>query len=155
MSFIRQEVGVLQDLPPILNEALNQVDHEFMIRLISYCANVYGRYEILPVVLVFVIGEFANVKFEEKFVVNANFSCVLETQCEHWAKSVNFVTAKSIEDHVQDRMDLFVALAYFTTSRAQSLGSLTFASDLTVRFLYSLCKRYMKKKRTEWASSVV
>ncbi|KAI8888568.1 hypothetical protein K501DRAFT_282676 [Backusella circina FSU 941] len=120
-----------------------------MLRLINYCANAYDRYEVLPIVLVFVVGKFANTTFEKKFVRKANTPYILETQCEHWAKSVNFVSAISIQDYIQDSMDPFVALIYFTTSQAQSLESLTFASDLTVRLLYSICQRNMKKKKSE------
>lgn len=116
-----------------------------MMRLINYCASVYDRYEVLPVVLVFVVKWFANTTFEEKFVKKANTPYTLETQCEHWAKSANFVSAKSIEDYVQDPMDPFVALAYYTTSQAQNLEFLTFASDVTVRFLYSMQKIYEKR----------
>ena len=43
-------------------------------------------------------------------------------------------------------MDPFVELAYFTTPQAQNPESLTFSDDLTIRFLWSLCKRSMKKK---------
>jgi hypothetical protein len=117
-----------------------------MLRLINYCANAYDRYEVLPIVLVFVVGKFANTTFEKKFVKKANTPYILEAQCEHWANSVNFVSAISIQDYIQDSMDPFLALIYFTTSQAQSLESLTFASDLTVRFLYSICQRSMKKK---------
>ncbi|KAI8886844.1 DDE-domain-containing protein [Backusella circina FSU 941] len=116
------------------------------LKLINYCANAYDSYEVLPIVLAFVVGKFANTTIEKKFVRKANTPYILETQCEHWAKSVNFVSAISIQDYIQDSMDPFVALIYFTTSQAQSLESLTFASDLTVRLLYSICQRNMKKK---------
>ncbi|PHZ17102.1 uncharacterized protein RHIMIDRAFT_309933 [Rhizopus microsporus ATCC 52813] len=138
--------GVTHDLPPILIEVQNCIDQLFMIRLINYCAHVYERYEVLPVVLVFVVKKFSNTTFEEKFVKKANVPYILETQCEFWAKSTNFVSAKSIENFAQDSMDPFVALAYFTISQTQDLKSLTFAADMTVRFLYSICQKNMKKK---------
>lgn len=112
---------VTRDLPPVLIEVQNQVDQRFMLRLINYCANVYDRYEVLPVVLVFVVEKFSNTIFEESFVEKANAPYILETQCEHWAKSANFVSAKSIENYIQGSMDPFVALAYFTSSQAQNL----------------------------------
>lgn len=59
---------------------------------------------------------------------------------------LNFVSAISIQDYIQDAMDPFLALIYFTTSQAQSLESLTFGSDLAVRFLYSICQKNIKKK---------
>ncbi|PHZ14146.1 uncharacterized protein RHIMIDRAFT_290877 [Rhizopus microsporus ATCC 52813] len=136
--------GVTHDLPPILIEVQNCIDQLFMIRLINYCAHVYERYEVLPVVLVFVVKKFSNTTFEEKFVKKANAPYILETQCEFWAKSTNFVSAKSIENFTQDSMDPFVALAYFTVSQAQDLKSLTFAADMTIRFLIKLqtkCKK--------------
>lgn len=74
------------DLPPISIEVQNQVDQRFMLRLINYCANVYDRYEVLPVVLVFVVENFSNTIYEESFVDKANAPYILETQCEHWAK---------------------------------------------------------------------
>ncbi|KAI8970403.1 hypothetical protein BDF20DRAFT_826051 [Mycotypha africana] len=117
-----------------------------MLRLINYCSNVYDRYEVLPVVLVFVVEKFANVRFEKSFVEKANTPYILETQCQHWAKSTNFVSVKSIKNHIQDSMAPFVALAYFTSSQAQNLESLTFAANSTVRFLWSICKKYMVKK---------
>ncbi|KAI8968427.1 hypothetical protein BDF20DRAFT_839533 [Mycotypha africana] len=45
---------------------------------------------------------------------------------------VNFVSAKSIENYIQDSMEPFMALAYFTSSQAQDLKSLTFAAHSTV-----------------------
>ncbi|KAI8637001.1 hypothetical protein BD408DRAFT_354547 [Parasitella parasitica] len=137
---------VTRDLPPILVEVQNHVDQRFMLRLINYCANVYDRYEVLPVVLVFVVEKFSNTIFEESFVEKASAPYILETQCEHWAKSANFVSAKSIENYIQDSMDPFVVLAYFTSSQAQNLKSLTFAADSTVRFLWSICQKNMMKK---------
>jgi hypothetical protein len=137
---------VTHDLPPILVEVQNHVDQRFMLRLINYCANVYDRYEVLPVVLVFVVEKFSNTTFEESFVEKANAPYILETQCAHWAKSANFVSAKSIESYTQVSMDSFVALAYFTTSQAENLESLTFAADWTVRFLWSICQKNMMKK---------
>ncbi|CEP09835.1 hypothetical protein, partial, partial [Parasitella parasitica] len=126
--------GAKIDLPPILIEVQNRVDQKFMLRLINYCANVYDRYEVLPVVLVFVVGKFASAKFEEKFVKKASTPYILETQCEHWASCVNFVSAMSIQDYIHDSMDPFLALIYLITSQSQSLESLTFGSNSTVRF---------------------
>lgn len=59
---------VTGDLPPILVEVQNHVDQRFMLRLINYCVNVYERYEVLPVVLVFVVEKFSNTIFEESFI---------------------------------------------------------------------------------------
>ncbi|KAG1442953.1 hypothetical protein G6F56_010852 [Rhizopus delemar] len=131
---------VTHDLPPILVEVQHQVDQRFMLRLINYCANIYERYEVLPVVLVFVVEKFSNTILEKSFIAKESAPYILETQCEHWAKSANFVSAKSIENYIQDSMDPFVALAYFTSSQAQDLKSLTFAADSTVRFLWSICQ---------------
>ncbi|KAI9355222.1 hypothetical protein BD770DRAFT_324206, partial [Pilaira anomala] len=113
---------------------------------INYCANVYERYEVLPIMLVFVVGKFANTTFEKKFVRKANTPYILETQCVHWAKSVNFVSAVSIQDYIRDSMDPQWCWGNQRQSQAQSLESLTFASDLTIRFLYSICRRNIKKK---------
>lgn len=79
----------------------------------------------------------ASSKFEEKFVKKASTTpYILETQCEHWASAViNFVSATSIQDFIQDSMDPLLALIYFITSQSQSWESLTFASNSTVRFL--------------------
>jgi hypothetical protein len=59
---------VTDDLPPILIEVQNRVDQPFMTRLIHYCTLVYERYEILPVVLVFVVKKFSHTAFEKRFV---------------------------------------------------------------------------------------
>lgn len=42
-------------------------------------------------------------------------------------------------------MGPFVALAYFTTSQVNNLESLTFAADLTVGFMWSICQKNMMK----------
>ncbi|KAI8079701.1 uncharacterized protein B0P05DRAFT_469639, partial [Gilbertella persicaria] len=111
-----------------------------------YCANVYDCYEVLPVVLVFVVEKFSNTILEESFIEKESAPYILKTQCKYWAKSANFVSAKSIENYIQDSMDPFVALTYFTSSQAQNLKSLTFAADSTVRFLWSICQKNMMKK---------
>ncbi|KAI9468491.1 MAG: hypothetical protein EXX96DRAFT_624112 [Benjaminiella poitrasii] len=106
---------VNNDQPPILIEIQNSVDQAFMIRLIQYCTRVYERFQVLPVVLVFVV-------------------------------EVNFISAKSIENHIKVGMNQLVALAYFTTCQSASLSLLEYAGDSTIRFLYSICKANMKKK---------
>ncbi|KAI9355169.1 hypothetical protein BD770DRAFT_391337 [Pilaira anomala] len=58
----------MHDLPPILVEVQHQVDQRFMLRLINYCANVYERYEVLPVVLVFVVEKFSNTILKKSFI---------------------------------------------------------------------------------------
>ncbi|KAG2197611.1 hypothetical protein INT47_006674 [Mucor saturninus] len=103
------------DQPPILIEIQNSVNQAFMIRLIQYCTRVYERFQVFPVVLVFVV-------------------------------EVNFISTKSIENHIKVGMNQLVALAYFTTCQAASLSLLEYAGDSTVRFLYSTCKANMKKK---------
>ncbi|CEP10149.1 hypothetical protein [Parasitella parasitica] len=102
--------GVTYDLSPIFFEVQNRVDQQFMLMIINYCTNAYDRYEVLPLELVFVVGKFANTRFEEKSVRKANTPYILETQCEHWAKSANFVSAMSIGDYIQNPMDPFVEL---------------------------------------------
>jgi hypothetical protein len=92
-------------------------------------------------VIVFVVEKFSNTASEEKFVKKANVLYMLETQCGFWAKSTKFVSVKSIENHIKDSMDSFVALAYFTTPQAHNAKSLTFATDSTARFLYSICQK--------------
>ncbi|KAI9273664.1 hypothetical protein BY458DRAFT_489322 [Sporodiniella umbellata] len=59
---------VTDDLPPILVEVQHQVDQRFMLRLIKYCANIYERYEVLPVVLVFLVEKFSNTILEKSFI---------------------------------------------------------------------------------------
>lgn len=65
-------MGVTHDLSHILIEVQNRVDQQFIMRLINYCANAYDRYEMMPVVLVFVVRKFANNIFEEKSVRKVN-----------------------------------------------------------------------------------
>ncbi|KAI8637098.1 hypothetical protein BD408DRAFT_486451 [Parasitella parasitica] len=137
---------VNNDQPPILIEIQNSVDQAFMIRLIQYCTRVYERFQVLPVVLVFVVVKFSSKEFEQKFVPKVNTPYLLETACEFWAQEVNFISAKSIENHIKVGMNQLVALAYFTTCQSASLSLLEYAGDSTVRFLYSICKANMKKK---------
>lgn len=98
-----------------------------MTRLIQYCARVFERYKVLPVVLVFLAVKFSGKEFEKK-------------------KFVWILGSKSIENHIKGGMNQLVALVYFTTCQSASLSSLEFADDSTVRFLYSICKINMKKK---------
>ncbi|KAG0862805.1 hypothetical protein G6F16_012265 [Rhizopus arrhizus] len=137
---------VNNDQPPILIEIQNSVDQAFMIRLIQYCTRVYERFQVLPVVLVFVVVKFSSKEFEKKFLPKVNTPYLLETSCEFWAQEVKFISAKSIENHIKVGMNQLVALAYFTTCQSASLSSLEFADDSTVRFLYSIYKTNMKKK---------
>ncbi|KAG1277496.1 hypothetical protein G6F66_012278 [Rhizopus arrhizus] len=137
---------VSDDQPPILIEIQNSVDQAFMIRLIQYCTRVYERFQVLPVVLVFVVVKFSSKEFEKKFLPKVNTPYLLETSCEFWAQEVNFISAKSIENHIKVGMNQLVALAYFTTCQSASLSLLEYAGDSTVRFLYSICKANMKKK---------
>ncbi|KAI8083322.1 uncharacterized protein B0P05DRAFT_536914 [Gilbertella persicaria] len=117
-----------------------------MIRLIQCCARVFEHYQVLPVVLVFVAAKFSGKEFEKKFVTKVNAPYLLETPCEFWAQAANFISSKSIENHIKVGMNQLVALAYFTTCQSTSLSSLEFADDSTVRFLHSICKANMKKK---------
>ncbi|CAO3650398.1 unnamed protein product [Mucor hiemalis] len=66
--------------------------------------------------------------------------------CAFWAVEVNFISANSIRDHTKVGMNQLVALAYFTASQSTSLSLLELSGDSTVRYLYSICKTYMKKK---------
>jgi phage FluMu protein gp41 len=79
-------------------------------------------------------------------VTKVNAPYLLETPCEFWAQAANFISSKSIENHIKVGMNQLVALAYFTTCQSASLSSLEFTDDSTVRFLYSICKTNMKKK---------
>lgn len=123
-----------------------------MLRLINYWANTYDRYEVLPVALVFVVGKFASTTFEKKFVRKANTPYILETQCKHWAKSANFVSAVSIQAYIQDSMDPFVAVAYFTTSQAHQhrhrkvkIKRQTRTFRLNFHFIFKTCTTEFKK----------
>ncbi|KAI8977539.1 hypothetical protein BDF20DRAFT_875407 [Mycotypha africana] len=106
-----------------------------MIRLIQYCTRVYERFQVMPVVLVFVVVKFSSKEFEKKFVPKVNTPYLLKTS-----------SAKSIENHIKVGMNQLVALAYYTTCQSASLSLLEYAGDSTVRFLYSICKANMKKK---------
>ncbi|KAI8877155.1 hypothetical protein K501DRAFT_230709 [Backusella circina FSU 941] len=117
-----------------------------MIRLIQYCTRVFKRFKVLPMVLVFVVVKFSSKEFGKKIVPKVNAPYLLETSCEFWAQEVNFISSKSIENHIKVDMNQLVALAYFNTCQSPSLGSLKYAGDSTVRFLYSICKANMKKK---------
>ncbi|OBZ84356.1 hypothetical protein A0J61_07597, partial [Choanephora cucurbitarum] len=90
----------------------NRIVQQFMLRLVDSCVNVYNRYEMLPIVLVFVV--------KKKIVEKANAPYILKTRCEHEAKS-----ARSIENYIQDSMDPFMALT-------QNLELMAFAADLKV-----------------------
>ncbi|KAG1534428.1 hypothetical protein G6F49_012498 [Rhizopus delemar] len=113
---------------------------------VQYCTRAFERFKVLPVVLVFEVKMFTSKEFEKKFVPKVNAPYLLETSCEFWAQEANFISLKSIENHIKMDMNQLVALTYFTICQSPSLGSLEYAGDLTVRFLYSICKANMKKK---------
>jgi hypothetical protein len=79
-------------------------------------------------------------EFEKKFLPKVNAPYLLETPCEFWAQAANFISSKSIENHIKVDMNQLVALAYFTTCQSQSLGSLKYADDSTVRFYTQFAK---------------
>jgi hypothetical protein len=63
-----------------------------------------------------------------------NAPYILENPYEFWAQATNFISSKSIENHIEVDMNQRVALAYFIICQSPSLGSLKCTDDSTVRF---------------------
>jgi hypothetical protein len=117
-----------------------------MSRLIRYCTYVFDRYNALPVVLVIVVKGFSSISFGEQFTTNINHMHLLEMKCQCWARSCNFISAESIKVHLnKNPMDPLVALAYYMTCQSQSLESLTFNTDPTVKLLYTITNKMITK----------
>ncbi|KAG2235193.1 hypothetical protein INT48_003537 [Thamnidium elegans] len=109
--------------PPILIEIQNRVDQSFMSRLIRNCTYVFDRYNVLPVALVIVVKEFSSVSFEEQFNININHI-----------------------GHIKENpMNPLVALAYYMTCQSQSLKSLAYNTDPTVKLLYAIANKMVTK----------
>jgi hypothetical protein len=76
--------------PPILFEVQNQVNHEFMNRVIGYSLSAYCRYKVYPIVLIFAIK---SIEVEEEFVV-ANKKPFLEIESKFWAKKCFLLSSR-------------------------------------------------------------
>ena len=112
----------------ILIEFQNQVNHEFMNRVIGYSFSAYRRYKVYPTVLIFAIKGFSSIEVEKEFVV-ADKKPFLEIESRFWTKKCFLVSSNSILEHVDESpMDSMVAMGYFLTSQF----------DSTVRFLFQL-----------------
>lgn len=117
-----------------------------MSRLIRYCTYVIDRYNALPAVLIIVVKVFSSISFEEQFTVNINHMHLLEMKCQCWTISCNIISAKSMKVHLnKNPMDSLVALAYYMTCQSQSLESLTFNTDPTVKLLYAITNKVVTK----------
>ncbi|KAG0808039.1 hypothetical protein G6F25_010093 [Rhizopus arrhizus] len=132
--------------PPILIEFQNQVNHEFMNRVINYSLSAYRRYKVYPIVPIFAIKGFSSIEVEKEFVV-ADKKPFLEIESKFWAKKCFLVSSNSVLEYIgQSPMDPMIAMGYFLTSNAVSLTSLRYQFDPTVRLLFQICKDLTMKE---------
>lgn len=132
--------------PPILIEFQNQVNHEFMNRVINYSLSAYRRYKVYPIVLIFAIKGFSSIEVEEEFIV-ADKKPFLEIESKFWARKCFLVSSNSILEYIgQSPMDPIIAMGYFLTSNAVSLTSLEYRFDPTVRLLFQISKDLTMKE---------
>ncbi len=70
--------------------------------------------------------------------------------CKYWATSCNFISANSIKDHIKQLpIDPHVTLAYYMTSQAQDINSLTYNDDPTVKLLYTITNNMTRGGETK------
>ncbi|KAG1453394.1 hypothetical protein G6F55_008167 [Rhizopus delemar] len=120
--------------PHILIEFQDKVSRDFMSRLINYSLFAYHGYKVYPIDLVFVIKGFSSVSVEKEFIV-ASEKPFLKIESKFWTKECLLLLAKSILGYIgQSPMDPMVAMGYFLTSGAVSLGSLEHQLDPTLLF---------------------
>ncbi|KAG2230814.1 hypothetical protein BDF21DRAFT_468488 [Thamnidium elegans] len=82
-----------------------------------------------------VVKGFSSIFFEEQFNTNINCMHLLEMKCKRWAKSCDFISPKSIKDHIKENpMNPLVALAYYMTCQSQCLESLTYNTEVALRY---------------------
>lgn len=131
--------------PHILIEFQDKVSRDFMSRLINYSLFAYHGYKVYPIDLVFVIKGFSSVSVEKEFIV-ASEKPFLKIESKFWTKECLLLLAKSILGYIgQSPMDPMVAMGYFLTSGAVSLGSLEHQLDPTVRLLYLISKELIMR----------
>ncbi|KAG1049658.1 hypothetical protein G6F43_008029 [Rhizopus delemar] len=119
--------------PHILIEFQDKVSRDFMSRLINYSLFAYHGYKVYPIDLVFVIKGFSSVSVEKEFIV-ASEKPFLKIESKFWTKECLLLLAKSILGYIgQSPMDPMVAMGYFLTSGAVSLGSLEHQLDPTMK----------------------
>ncbi|CEG80113.1 hypothetical protein RMATCC62417_14494 [Rhizopus microsporus] len=131
------------DFPPVLIEVQKLVDQNFMARLITYSINVFMRYKVHPIVLVFCVDKVCQAvmgTFEQsKTKVN-----MFETTCYHWAKNCYLISNKiinpALNNKSSDNMDPIVAMQYFLGSQQRSIMALDFYDDPTIIELYKVAK---------------
>lgn len=126
--------------PLILTEFQNQVNHEFMNRVINYPLSAHRRYKIYRITLIFAIKGFSSVEVEEEFIA-ADGKLFLEIESKFWTKEFFLVSSNSILEYIgKSPMGPMVAMGYFLTSNAVSLTSLEYQFDPIVRLLFQFLR---------------
>ncbi|CAO3575976.1 unnamed protein product [Absidia cylindrospora] len=127
---------VTEDLPPIIVEVQQKVNHMFISRAIHYCLNVFEETKVLPILVVFNIDGFMGKSFFEKtFTIGQEPRYTLE--CHPWAKQTYIYNMDSIAKHMEPTpLDPMVALTLFFTLRQRHLLALDEYNDPTLNSIY-------------------
>ncbi|KAI9249924.1 hypothetical protein EDC94DRAFT_698095 [Helicostylum pulchrum] len=106
-------------LPRIIIEFQHTVTNAFMARAVQNCLNVFNRFHILPVLLIFCINKIESKALESQFTPKSDKPFYLETPSNHFAEFCYLVT------------------------KTQSIIGIDRWDDLTILKLYSIAKDVM------------
>ncbi|GAA5814258.1 hypothetical protein MFLAVUS_007752 [Mucor flavus] len=124
----------------------DQVNQEFMLKLISYVSNVYKRYKEISVVLVIVSKSSSSAKFQEEFTVSAD-GLLLETVCNFWANKYFFLTADAVSNHFQRAtLSPMAALGFFITRHTMRQVPQQHWRDPTLALVSRIADNVLAKK---------
>lgn len=133
----------IPSLPPVIIEFQHSVTKSFMCRSIQYCINVFNRFKILPILLIFCINQVESKALADQFKPNSGRSYLLETPSNHFALYCYMITKESINsdvDNVNKEMNPIVAFAHFLLSGQQSIIGIDRWDDPTILKIYSIAK---------------
>lgn len=133
-------------LPRIIIEFQHTVTNAFMARAVQNCLNVFNRFHILPVLLIFCINKIESKALESQFTPKSDKPFYLETPSNHFAEFCYLVTKDCIDRYVDDvdgNMNPIVAFGHFLFSDQQSIIGIDRWDDLTILKLYSIAKDVM------------
>ncbi|GAN02122.1 hypothetical protein MAM1_0017c01562 [Mucor ambiguus] len=94
--------SAIPSLPPVIIEFQHSATKSFMCRSINYCVNVFNRFKIFPILLIFCINKVELKSLADQFKPNSGRSYFLETPSNHFALYCYMITKESIISDVDN-----------------------------------------------------